>query len=169
MLFAQTDIRPEHLVNYLKDIDKLGKSLRKLERQYKYLHSQRDGISQLLSKPAELFGVLSPAGFEESSYPQVPGPFIPATRGGFGLPEDSGIYFVWSDNVCVYVGKSISICKRATVCHTSILDSDWLSWVLIPKNTLDFAECFYIGVCKPSRNFGRFNKHTNASCVKTEK
>ncbi|PYI55332.1 MAG: hypothetical protein DMC62_03425, partial [Verrucomicrobia bacterium] len=87
----------------------------------------------------------------------VPPPKVEATRLGEGLPNVSGIYFVWSDDRVVYVGQSRRLCGRCIIGgHHAIGDGDMLSWVEEPIGQLKYAEAFYIGVLKPERNFSLY-------------
>lgn len=70
------------------------------------------------------------------------------------IPYGSGIYFAFSNNKVVYVGKSKNLGSRITDGHKKLKKSDDIAWIEYPVRLLDFAECFYIGICKPERNFG---------------
>jgi len=76
------------------------------------------------------------------------------------IPDASGVYFVWThmDGVVAYVGQSINLKSRATLSHERIKAGDALSWLTRPAYELDFVEAFYIGVCRPIRNFGKSAK-----------
>lgn len=88
-------------------------------------------------------------------YPVPPGPSIGPTSRGETLPDRSGIYFVWAKERCVYVGKSICIRNRARLgTHGNIKATDALSFLEFPVEVLNFAESFYIGILRPTRNFG---------------
>lgn len=78
---------------------------------------------------------------------------IEPTADGDGLPNSSGIYFVWDGSLWAYVGKSICLRKRATARHSSISLSDRIAFIEFPPESLNFAECLYIGLCKPYLNF----------------
>jgi len=77
---------------------------------------------------------------------------IPEEEGG--IPECSGVYFIWSDGVVTYVGQSVSLAGRVVKSHERVAEGDRVSWVPINKCDLDFAESFYIGILRPYRNFG---------------
>lgn len=93
--------------------------------------------------------------FEDIMYPPVPQPSIAPSLYGDGLPESSGIYFVWEEGLVVYVGQSINLKRRANLTHLKIGKTDVLSFVLCRRENLDFTECHYIGKCRPLRNFSR--------------
>jgi integrase len=88
------------------------------------------------------------------AYPVVPTDSVVATKDGNGLPNESGIYFVWSDEMVVYVGQSVNVSQRARFGHSCIRPGDHISWLPCPKDHLNWAESFYIGLCRPIRNFG---------------
>lgn len=95
-----------------------------------------------------------------TAYPPVPQPMIAPTLGGRGLPDAPGVYFVWDDDVVVYVGQSRSLCRRAKISgHYKILAHHMLSYVLLPQAELTWAECYYIGVLRPIKNFGTHASH----------
>ena len=89
----------------------------------------------------------------------APKPAVPVTKYGDGLPRESGIYFVWSRASIVYVGQSIRLRDRCKIGHENIAEGEMLSWLLIDRKELDFAESYFIGVHMPPRNFGRSAAH----------
>lgn len=96
-----------------------------------------------------------PNGVEsQNGYPEVPKPFVTFEGNGSGLPQAPGVYFAWRHGVVQYVGQSINLSARCKDGHHKLQKGDSLSYVLIPKHELNFAESFYIGVLKPLRNFG---------------
>jgi|SaaInlV_130m_DNA_3_1039695.scaffolds.fasta_scaffold20597_2 hypothetical protein len=91
----------------------------------------------------------------QNNYEDVPTPFCPVPwRTGDEIPLESGIYFLWRDSKIAYVGQSIKLGQRVTMSHDRTRDGDWVSWVFVPIEELDFAECFYIGTTMPPDNFG---------------
>ena len=96
-------------------------------------------------------------------YRDVPDPICPATDDGESLPDGPGVYFVWRMDRVVYVGQSVHLCKRANLKHERIQHGDLLSWLEVPMWELDFAESFYIGICRPRMNFGKKAKHLTRS------
>jgi hypothetical protein len=96
---------------------------------------------------------------ELNSYPVVPVSIVDATKRGEGVPDHSGIYFVWNGARVVYVGQSVRLSRRCLLGgHHALMPGDRISWVAIEPAHLNFAECFYIGLLKPERNFG-WNSH----------
>lgn len=91
--------------------------------------------------------------FLPSEYPDPPPGIIRPTTMGIGVPSTSGIYFVWENGDVVYIGQSINMSDRVRLKHDSILANDLLSFVPMGKDELDWAECYYIGILKPKRNF----------------
>ena len=86
----------------------------------------------------------------------VPAPMVEASDLAEGVPDFSGIYFVWAGGKVVYVGQSVKLSGRCAIrYHTQILPGEMLSWVPEPLPRLNYAESFYIGILRPERNFGR--------------
>jgi hypothetical protein len=96
-------------------------------------------------------------------YPFPPFPIVSATKYGDELPALSGVYFVWdSIEDIVYVGQSINLKNRARLDKNEyrIQPGDKISYLLFPKEALNFAESFYIGICVPKRNYqGLYERH----------
>ncbi len=86
--------------------------------------------------------------FETPSYPAVPAPM------SCPIPSKPGIYFVWANGMVVYVGQAIVLSNRLRASHGCIVEGDKLSWIEFGPEELNFAEAYYIGVCRPIRNFG---------------
>jgi hypothetical protein len=73
---------------------------------------------------------------------------------GTTLPGSPGIYFgIGRDGELLYVGKSVSIGERIRL-H----GPRWpiISWVLVPRHFLDYAEAFYAAVLHPRENVASF-------------
>lgn len=87
------------------------------------------------------------------SYPPVPTKTIPVTSNGKGLPRCPGVYFIWRDGSVVYVGESgkLSLRVRHSYKHNKIFPGDEVSF--IATEDCQFAECYYIGLLRPFRNF----------------
>jgi hypothetical protein len=71
------------------------------------------------------------------------------------IPELSGCYFAWEDSTVRYVGQAVNLRKRLRPSHHAVDSSHWLSWVSLPLEELDFAEAFYIGVLRPTKNIAK--------------
>lgn len=71
------------------------------------------------------------------------------------IPEQSGCYFAWEDSTVRYVGQAVNLRKRLRPSHHAVESSHWLSWVSLPLEELDFAEAFYIGVLRPTKNIAK--------------
>lgn len=85
----------------------------------------------------------------------VPKAVTAAAKENPDLPELSGIYFLWKNGVVEYVGQSTNIRKRVTLgSHHRLTSEHTISFVLFPKEDLLWAECWYIGVCRPRLNVG---------------
>lgn len=90
----------------------------------------------------------------KTGYPAVPLPSRVASREGSGIPKRPGIYFVWSDKIVVYVGMSECLKNRVCLSHEKIREGDSVSWIEWPDVAgILFAESYYIGICRPCRNF----------------
>lgn len=92
---------------------------------------------------------LHPAGI---NYPDVPRGYIKPTWNGAGLPNASGIYFLWADDAVEYVGQSIALNRRVTHGHGRVRQDHRISFVLIARAELQWAECWYIGCLRPRLN-----------------
>lgn len=89
------------------------------------------------------------------NYNPVPTTVIPLEQlQDIDIPYGSGIYFAFSNNKVVYVGKSRNLASRIKPGHKKLKKSDDIAWLKYPVRLLDFAESYYIGICKPERNFG---------------
>lgn len=88
-------------------------------------------------------------------YPDVPGASIEPSLFGNGLPESPGVYFLWREGVVDYVGKSVNLKNRLRLnTHHVLKDYHLISWLQWERAELDWTEAFYIGVCRPLKNFG---------------
>jgi predicted DNA-binding transcriptional regulator AlpA len=94
-------------------------------------------------------------------YPPIPTTFVErrwlSTRGGGDvrwLPAASGVYFAFADGRCAYIGQSTNLRNRVGGSHEHLKDGDLIGYVEIPLKYLNFSECHYIAICRPSRNFG---------------
>jgi hypothetical protein len=131
------------------------------------LAASRAELVQLRRKIAEMKRIAQHmVAFNHHEYPPVPTQAVSATKTGEGLPDASGIYFVWSDGEVAYVGQSRCLMNRARLGHGRILPTDLISFLPFEADILDFAECHYIDRCKPARNFGRQRKLMNVGINK---
>lgn len=96
--------------------------------------------------------------YGSADMPTVPVPLIRVDRKQCGSPtaKGSGIYFAWEieHGRVAYVGQSIDLYRRLKGNHPQVRDGDWISWLLFPPEQLNSAECYYIWLCRPCRNFG---------------
>lgn len=75
------------------------------------------------------------------------------------IPNRPGVYFAWDSGSIDYVGKSINMRARCRVpSHHVVKPWHDITWIEFPAAELDFAECLYIGLCRPRLNFGRQSK-----------
>lgn len=92
----------------------------------------------------------------------LPWPSVPADNRralslkGDNMPNAAGIYFLWEKSTVVYVGQSINLSGRVRLNHdkAQFIKNAEVTFIEIPREDLNFAECFYIGVLKPRLNFG---------------
>ena len=96
----------------------------------------------------------------QHEYPAIPPPTIRPHPEAEGIPEDSGIYFFWANGVVEYVGQSVNLKNRLKLgSHHQLKESDAISFVLIHKHFMTWAENFYIGILQPMRNYGSGGSH----------
>ena len=133
------------------------KRLKALKQEYNSEETRLNEVRRFIAH------ALSAGDFFDGSkfkYPPVPAPTISPTPDGSGLPNESGIYFLWEMGCKVeYVGQSVRLSGRVRTGingggHYRIKDGDMISYILIPKTELTYAECFYIALCRPTRNGG---------------
>jgi hypothetical protein len=119
--------------------------------------TERDALAQECRElRAELFMLVQSkrATSVGGGYPPIPPPYLEPTKNGGNLPNEPGIYFVWSDSRIEYVGQAKVLSRRVTLQHDNIREADVISYLRFPVESLDFAECYYIGIAWPRRNFG---------------
>ena len=106
-------------------------------------------------KSIELSSKYTPKSKDINGYPEIPNPTDAPTERGENLPYSSGIYFLWEGERIVYVGQSKYLCNRLRLgTHHILKQHHKISFVLIDMKQLTWAECYYIGICKPLLNFG---------------
>lgn len=133
---------------------------------------KRADLAAQLKRARDRLGVLREAYAKESTdwimktvspipgaYPDVPAGRLQPSKDGAGLPETSGIYFLWSDDTVEYVGQSIKLCNRVRIGHDRLRKDHLISFVAVESRDLDWAECWYIGALRPRLNFGSRAKH----------
>lgn len=97
-------------------------------------------------------------------YESVPPPTIEPHKEGENLPSESGIYFLWLDGVVDYVGRSIRLRDRLKLGGHHVLEQRHrISYLLMPRRELTWAECYYIGITKPQQNFGKLATHAGST------
>lgn len=123
---------------------------------YKLAHNKHQEMTMRLER-ADLHRIAAQfsAGQERfKKYPAIPRTKIYATAEAEHVPAESGIYFIWDEEVVWYVGQSVNLNSRLRLSHEKIQEDPtrMLSWVLVPRGQLMFAECYYIALCEPYRN-----------------
>lgn len=103
-------------------------------------------------------------------YPSVSRSTVPATRNGDFLPAHSGIYFLWEGGKVVYVGRSTYLCDRVTLqAHHVLKPHHRISYIVMDRSELSWAEAFYIGVLRPVENFGKHATHRKRALLPAPK
>lgn len=96
---------------------------------------------------------------EDPGYPPVPTTSEEVEPLGENLPTSAVVYFIWRDGVIVYVGQTVNLRARFSspygTHHEKYEPGDTVGYVEIPTHSLDWAECYYIGICRPKLNFGK--------------
>lgn len=106
---------------------------------------------------------------DDSYYPDVPRVTVPPSPNGEGLPQRSGIYFLWDGNKVDYVGRSQDINARVTLQRHHVLRPHHrISYVVMNSAELSWAEAFYIGVLRPMKNFGKHATHRRRMLLEAE-
>lgn len=67
------------------------------------------------------------------------------------IAKTTGIYFLFKEGVCVYVGKSANVYTRIET-HFRQKGFDEWAWVWVPVEELDEAERHFIKTLKPALN-----------------
>jgi len=158
---------PEELQYYADGITGLGSPeiimpTRKSWSLADELRSTKKALAKERQKSTELERALSVARLQAScgnaEYPAVSMTFVDPSAHGKSLPPSSGIYFLWEGDIVKYVGQSVRLNNRLRLGHHHILSAHHrISFVPIEVRMLDWAECHYIGLLRPSLNFGRRN------------
>lgn len=144
-----------NLLSGRKKLKDLSYKIIEKKRELKMAEEKLEGLCKTISTYEMIMDI---KGFEVE-YPPVPTPTIKPTIEGTDIPEESGIYFIWSGQKLKYVGQSINLSRRLRLeNHHKLEESDLISFVLIPKHLLLYAECFYIGAMKPTSNGGTPNR-----------
>lgn len=87
-------------------------------------------------------------------YPPVPRAACRVDSAELVNADFPGVYFIWRDSRCVYVGMSRkSVMVRITKSHAVVRPDDHVSWVAVGPTAVRWAECFYIGCLRPEFNF----------------
>lgn len=132
--------------------------MRQTRKNYEVLKQRFDRHGSDLSKIVATY-----AGSPDDTpaqYASVPMPELFPHPEGLGLPYSAGIYFLWKDGAVEYVGKSIRLAHRVRLgTHHVLRAGHQISFLLCDPSSLDWAECYYIGVCRPKKNFGLSAAH----------
>lgn len=146
----------------LKATNRVQKECRRIRGQFdrsmRDLLKKREALrEQINDKNLELSRITQKIALGDVSWPPVPcaNKHKPTARGE-NLPSVSGIYFLWNqEDVVEYVGQSVNLRDRCRSCHPRIqqIPSPLITFLEFSLTELNFAECFYIGLLRPIRNF----------------
>lgn len=89
------------------------------------------------------------------TYPDIPRGSIVPSRDGSGLPNAPGVYFLWAGDTVEYVGQSVRLAGRVKLGHDRVRPDHRISFVVLDRCELTWAECWYIGSLRPKLNFAR--------------
>jgi len=142
----------ENLVSARKRLKELKYQVAEKQAELKKAEARLNGIYKSIS----VHEICTGSNTSSLEYPPVPEPLIKPHQYGHGIPEESGIYFIWSTGGELrYVGQSTNLSLRLRLgSHHKLRSDDLISFVLVPKELLIYAECFYIGIMKPTSNGG---------------
>lgn len=137
-------LRKEMTDKSLRRREALTSEIRELEKHRRALKSEvamlRDGLR-----------VMAPF---STSPGEVPPPAVKASDAACGVPDAPGVYFVWLDEMLLYVGKSDSLNKRLRLrSHHVLREGMGLSWVLVTGAELRLRERKEILTQRPLLNF----------------
>jgi len=129
-----------------EEVRRLRFSRDMLRSETKRLHETNKALSQNTSQ-LEKVGRFFPQ-------PELPRKRVTLKDSRF-IPETSGCYFAWENGQVRYVGRAVNLRNRLKPGHHAI-DEKWLlSWVEVSESDLYFAEAFYIGVLRPTKNIAK--------------
>ncbi len=127
----------------------------RLAAEIRLLQDELDDAKTKLEQLQTACTISESVHIDRITYPDIPLPRQITSELGDGVPMCSGIYFAWEGSTCAYVGQSVNLNSRCKLrSHHALTKGDYLSWLEFPIDELNFAESFYIGLCKPHRNFG---------------
>jgi hypothetical protein len=123
--------------------------------------AQRRQLEAELIAARVYLGKLQSMGVEGTPvFPPPPLPTFEPSRDAKALPDMSGVYFLWEGEMVAYVGKAKRLCDRLRLgTHHVMRATDRISFLPFPAHNLSWAESFYIGVFRPTRNFGQSGFH----------
>jgi hypothetical protein len=88
-------------------------------------------------------------------YPEITRQAVQPHQRGDGLPSVPGIYFLWLNGQVEYVGQSVCIANRVRLGTHHVLHKEHtISYVLIDREKLMWAESYFIGILRPTKNRG---------------
>lgn len=98
------------------------------------------------------------------TYLPAPPATITPSKEYANVPPAPGVYFLWTGDVCEYVGQASCLSRRLALgSHHVLREHHRISWLLFARSELDWAECYYIGTLRPVLNFGQRAAHKRYS------
>lgn len=112
---------------------------------------------------------------KRNGFAPVPSPLLRADQireNGEAIPNKSGIYFIWEGPLVAYIGQTNNLARRLLK-HPHLQPSDRISFLCIDSSELFYHEAFYIGICRPLRNFGlksiKNRPYPTGNCLQIER
>ncbi|WP_156967785.1 GIY-YIG nuclease family protein [Methylosinus sp. PW1] len=159
--FNSVELANEWVDSRERDLKKIHTSNRDVRHKdisdYKIMNSI-DNINAMDSRRKEIDSdirrKLSLYGSINNEYKIVSTYLIRPSKDGAGISSLSGIYFLWSGDVVVYVGQSKNLNKRLRIgVHERLNMKLMISYLMYDEKELNWAECYYIGILRPRLNF----------------
>ena len=77
---------------------------------------------------------------------------LPASAKGSSIPDFPGVYFIWAESGCVYVGSAESLRYRLTKKHQRYKPGEVVTWLPRMASGMRLDEIYYIWLLEPCRN-----------------
>jgi hypothetical protein len=146
--------------------DELRDGRRRLREIHQRIEHELANVASAIERAYEKAVGTYSTELAKSNYPEVPPPFFAPSAEGDGIPSIPGIYFLWDGETIVYVGQSVNLNQRVRLGHWRLRPEYKISILPIDKFFLTWTECYYIGLVKPEKNFGRSASHYNHAANK---
>lgn len=139
-----------------KELPQLHRSAEKAKRIHAFWNTTRKSVRRQAEKSADM-KARQRAMFEafRRTCDQLNMPRVPCERHLisqlFSRPRFSGVYFIWNDLLCDYVGKSINVPIRLKT-HSTFYPGSMVSFIELPPADIGRAENFYVWLLNPRHN-----------------